>query len=235
MGLVYLLIGGAILLGILAAARWYSRMPARRVVAGLRWAAIGSGGLAALWLVATGRMFQVLFLVLPFLPFLQRWWRRHVASAPPPPGQSSDVETAWLRMSLDHQSGAMDGLVLAGAQKGRRLAELAPAQLLDLLAELRVADPDSAALLESYLDALHPDWRQAQESASGANAAAGAGGLGGRMDRDEAARILGVAADAPREEILRAWRELMKRNHPDQGGSAYLAARINEAKEILLG
>lgn len=95
--------------------------------------------------------------------------------------------------------------------------------------------PNSAALLESYLDALHPDWRQAQESASGANAAAGVGGAGGRMDRDEAARILGVAADAPREEILRAWRELMKRNHPDQGGSAYLAARINEAKEILLG
>lgn len=234
MGLFYLLIGLGILLALLAAGRWYSRVPARHVAAGLRWAAIGGGGLAAVWLIMTGRAVQVLYLVLPFLPFLRRWWQRHFAAAPPTPGASSDVETAWLRMSLDHATGSMDGLVLAGTHKGRRLAELAPSQLLDLLAELRVADGDSAALLESYLDALHPDWRQAQGAAAGPEAAA-AGGGGGRMDRDEAARILGVAPDAGRDEILRAWREQMKRNHPDQGGSAYLAARINEARQTLLG
>jgi hypothetical protein len=180
--------------------------------------------------------------VLIFWPALRRWWVRRQATRPSAAGQSSDVETAWLRMTLDHASGVMEGVVVAGPFKGRRLAELSPAQLLDLLAELRLRDADSAALLETYLDALHPDWRAAQtRSASGG----GAGGEGdardggarsdGRMDRAEAARILGVAPDADREEVLRAWRDLMKRNHPDQGGSAYLAARINEAKETLLG
>jgi hypothetical protein len=236
MGLFYLLIGVAVLLALLAAGRWYSRVPARHVATGLRWAAIGGGGLAALWLILTGRAVQALYLVLPFLPFLRRWWQRHAAAAPPPAGQSSDVETAWLRMSLDHATGTMDGLVLAGAYKGRRLGELAPAELLALLAELRVSDGDSAALLESYLDALHPEWRRSGGAAGDDGPAASPGGAAaGHMDRAEAARILGVAPDASRDEILRAWREQMKRNHPDQGGSAYLAARINEAKETLLG
>jgi hypothetical protein len=238
MGFFYLLIGLGILLLLLAAGRWFANASARHVAAGLRWAAIGGGGLAALWLLATGRAVQTLYLLLPLLPVLRRWWQRHGAAVPPAAGQGSDVETAWLRMHLDHETGAMDGLVLAGGFKGRKLGELAPAQLLDLLAELRIADGDSAALLETYLDALHPAWRQAGEAGSaspGAEPGAGGGARARAMDRDEAARILGVAPDASREEIIRAWRELMKRNHPDQGGSAYLAARINEAKDTLLG
>lgn len=245
MGLLYLVLGLAVLLALLAAMRWYGNAPASQVATGLRWVAIGGGGLAAAWLIATGRAAGVILQVLPFLllllPFLRRWWVRRQAANPTAPGQSSDVETAWLRMTLDHGSGAMDGLVLAGPYKGRRLMELTPAQLLDLLAELRLRDADSVALLETYLDALHPDWRAAQGGGGTADGGAAGGGQGetgradGRMDRAEAARILGVPPDAGREEILRAWRELMKRNHPDQGGSAYLAARINEAKDTLLG
>jgi len=238
MGLFFLLLGLGILLLLLAAARWFTNASARHVAAGLRWAAIGGGGLAALWLLATGRAVQTLYLLLPLLPVLRRWWQRHGAAVPPAAGQGSDVETAWLRMHLDHETGAMDGLVLAGAFKGRKLGELAPTQLLDLLAELRIADGDSAALLETYLDALHPAWRQggdAGEASPGGEQQARAATGAGAMDRAEAGRILGVPPDAPREEIVRAWRELMKRNHPDQGGSAYLAARINEAKDTLLG
>jgi hypothetical protein len=229
MGLFYLLIGVALLLLLLTAARWYAAAPARQVVAGLRWVAVAGGGLAALWLLATGRAVQVLYLLIPLAPLLKRWWNRYSATAQPTPGQTSDVDTAWLRMSLDHASGTMDGLILDGAFKGRKLSELAPAQLLDLLAELRIADVDSAALLESYLDALHPDWRQAepreqQQASPSAD-----------MTRDEAYRILGLAPGAGAEEINKAWRELMKRNHPDQGGSPYLAAKINQAKDLLLG
>lgn len=230
MGLFYLLIGVGLLLIVIWAARWYAAAPPRHVVAGLRWIAVAGGGAAALWLVATGRAVQVLYLLIPMAPLLKRWWDGHRATAQTTPGQTSDVETPFLRMSLDHASGAMDGLVLAGDFKGRRLSELTPAQLLALLAELRVADGDSAALLESYLDALHADWR----SADGADAGGPEAGGGTEMTRDEAYRILGLAPGAGREEIVKAWRELMKRNHPDQGGSPYLAAKINQAKDLLL-
>lgn len=232
MGLFYLLIGVGLLLVVIWAARWYAAAPPRHVVAGLRWIAVAGGGAAALWLLATGRAVQVLYLLIPMAPLLKRWWNGYRATAQTTPGQTSDVETAFLRMSLEHASGAMDGLVLAGDFKGRRLSELTPAQLLALLAELRVADADSAVLLESYLDALHADWRSADGAAAGGREAAA--GTSAEMTREEAYRILGLAPGAGREEIIKAWRELMKRNHPDQGGSPYLAAKINQAKQLLV-
>lgn len=234
MGLFYLLIGVGLLLVIVSAARWYAAAPPRQVVAGLRWIAMAGGGAAAVWLLATGRAAQVLYLLIPMAPLLKRWWDRNRATAQTTPGQTSDVETPFLRMSLDHASGAMDGLVLAGGYKGRRLSELTPPQLLDLLGDLRVADGDSAALLESYLDALHAGWRSAEAGEAGEAGASGTGYAAPEMSREEAYRILGLAPGAGREEILKAWRELMKRNHPDHGGSPYLAAKINEAKAFLL-
>lgn len=231
MGLFYLVLGVGLLLAGLAALRWLSRVPPRQVAAALRWLAIGAGGLVAAWLLATGRAAQVVFVLLPFLPAIRQWWNRRMVAAPPDPAARSDVETAWLRMTLEHATGAMDGLVLQGEFRGRRLGELSQAELLDLLATLRVADADSAALLESYLDALGLDWRSARPDAG----QGGGAPAGGTMTRAEAAMILGVPEDADREAVSRAWREAMKRNHPDQGGSAYLAARINEARDVLLG
>lgn len=231
MGLFYLMLGVGLLLVLLMGARWFQAAQPRHVAAGLRWVAVAGGGAAALWLLATGRAVQFLYLLVPLAPFLKRWWDRGRATAQTPPGQTSDVDTAYLRMSLDHATGAMDGLVLAGAFKGRRLSELAPPQLLDLLGELRIGDADSAALLESYLDALHAGWRQSEARADASEGPTPSG----EMTRDEAYRILGVSPGASADEILKAWRALMKRNHPDQGGSPYLAAKINQAKDLLIG
>jgi hypothetical protein len=57
----------------------------------------------------------------------------------------------------------------------------------------------------------------------------------GPMTRDEALQVLGLEPGAPKERILSQYRNLMKKVHPDVGGTTYLAARLNEAKDTLLG
>jgi hypothetical protein len=146
------------------------------------------------------------------------------------PGQVSRVRSAFLEMELDHDTGAMWGRILAGRHEGRNLDALDLATLTALLADI---DEESRALLVAYLDRREPRWR---EHAQG-DAAAGAGRSGwssGKMTEEEAYQILGLKPGATAEQIGRAHRSLMKKLHPDQGGSTYLAARINEAKDVLL-
>jgi hypothetical protein len=144
------------------------------------------------------------------------------------PGQVSRVRSAFVEMELDHDTGAMRGRILAGRHEGKMLDDLEVATLVGLLGEI---DEESRALLAAYLDRREPGWR---EHAQG-NADAGKGAFGGgKMTEEEAYQILGLLPGASAEEIARAHRSLMKKLHPDQGGSTYLAARVNEAKEVLL-
>jgi hypothetical protein len=143
-------------------------------------------------------------------------------------GQTSRVRTAFIEMALDHDSGAMGGLVLAGRFQGRTLESLDTKALVELLTEI---DDESRALLVPYLDRRDAGWR---EHAQGDAAAGRPAASSGKMSEQEAYQILGLEAGASADAIARAHRTLMKKFHPDQGGSTYLAARINEAKEILL-
>ncbi len=150
------------------------------------------------------------------------------------PGRTSSVKTVFLDMALDHDTGQMNGRVLAGAYDGQLLSDLDYVDLMTLRDECR-SDPQSLALLETYLDRVHPDWRtdwHDEETETSREERARQGG--GPMTRDEARAILGVDVGADAEDIRRAHRQLMKRFHPDHGGSDYLAAKINEAKDTLL-
>lgn len=146
-------------------------------------------------------------------------------------GQTSTVRSAWLEMELDHHTGEMDGLVLTGKLEGSRLAGLDEATLISLYEDLS-DEPDSAALMEAYLDRRIPGWRENTHanSASGQSSASGSG----PMTKEEAYQILGLGPGAGPKEIRDAHRRLMKAVHPDSGGSTFLAARINQAKETLL-
>lgn len=142
--------------------------------------------------------------------------------------QVSTAESPLLSMGLDHESGEMDGAVRAGPFEGRRLSDMSLAELMRFAASIPEDDADTARLLEAYLDRAHPGWRD--EAGPEADPAPSAGG----MTRSEALELLGLQADAGRDAILAAHRRLMKRVHPDLGGSARLAAQINEAKDVLL-
>jgi hypothetical protein len=144
-------------------------------------------------------------------------------------GQSSRVRSQYLDMSLDHDSGELKGRIVDGPHAGRLLDEF---DLPQLIAMMPGFDAESVSLLESYLDRRFPAWRQdAQGNATGGQRRAASGS---KMTDEEAYQILGLQPGAGRDDISRAHRGLMKKLHPDQGGSTYLAARVNEAKDTLL-
>jgi hypothetical protein len=236
MFLFYFLAGAALLWLGWMGLRWFADAKPAQVVTAIKWAGGLIGGAVAVWLVATGRVGQALMLGSAMAPMFVRWkalWTRMKNTQGPSPGNRSEVDSAWFRMSLDHDTGFMDGMVLKGAHRGRRLSDLALADLLAMLPDTRVEDPESAALLEAYLDRTQPDWRASEEGV--AHEEAPRGSPSGAMSRDEAYRILGLEPGAPESEIRDSYKRLMKKLHPDQGGSSYLAAKINQAKDMLLG
>jgi hypothetical protein len=155
---------------------------------------------------------------------LGRAWRNRL--------RASRIRTAFLEMDFDPRSGAMRGRILAGRYEGKALDALDPQTLMGLLDRI---DDDSRDLLAAYLDRRAPRWR---EYAKADAAAGGSGGTRtmprGEMTKEEAYQVLGVEPGADASAIGRAHRTLMKKLHPDQGGSTYLAARVNEAKDVLL-
>jgi len=147
----------------------------------------------------------------------------------------SRVRSAMIEMELHHDSGAMEGSILAGPFSGGRLADLTRPQCEAILTQCQRDDPEGARLLEAYLDRRFPGWRPAGDGHADAGAGAGGGRVSARMSEDEAYEILGLAKGASSEEIARAHRALMKKLHPDYGGPTALAAKVNEAKSVLMG
>ena len=67
------------------------------------------------------------------------------------------------------------------------------------------------------------------------NNTAGKSDPSGKLSEEEAIKILGLEKPYTEEQIIHSHRRLMAKVHPDKGGNDYLAARINEAKELLIG
>lgn len=152
---------------------------------------------------------------------------RFPGGAQPSSGQSTRVATDWIEIELDHDTGAMTGRVLKGDRAGVALRALSKAELLALYREAS-ADEETVRLLEAYFDrTFGADWRNAQQEPPRARSSA--------MSRAEALKVLGLEEGATEAEIRAAHKKLMMQNHPDRGGSDYLASKINEAKDVLLG
>ena len=249
----WFILGVCLLIATFYALRAFVNADPRKLAVGIRYGGAGLLGAGAGYMALSGRFGPAIALVVGALWVAGRWpwglpgfgnirfpggWRPVGPGRTGEPDQSSEVETAWLRMSLDHDNNEMSGLVLRGPHKGRRLEELTFAEVIDLLADCRIDDAHSAALLEAYLDrAAGEDWRERAARPDGADRAAGgqARRPAGPMSVDEARAVLGVGPEATPEEIRAAHHRLMKKLHPDQGGSNRLASEVNAAKDLLLG
>lgn len=227
------------LIGIGFLVQWFIRTEPRKILKSLRWAGLAIVVIVGVVLIAA-RQFQLLypllFLLVPWFLRARAFRNRMKTARGPSPGQASEVRTRFVVMQLDHDSGEMDGVVQEGPFAGRQLSGLSMEDVVSLYRAAAAEDQASAQVLQAYLERMHGEaWRsQAGESGSSAGGDAGPASAG-PMSAAEARSILGVDANAGDDEIKRAHRSLMKQFHPDHGGSDYLAARINEAKEVLLG
>ncbi len=229
--LARVLLIAAALIGLYLLFRRLRRSPWRRW-AGQAAITVGVTGFLLL-LTMRGGAEVALPLLLGLVPLLIRWLNARRPALPndaDAPSEST-VTTRFLNMTLDHRTGAMQGQILEGRFTRRSLGELSLQELLALRQEC-LADPQSVAVLETYLDRhAEPGWRdeaQHHDSQTRSNAASAV------MSRAEALQILGIASDATRQEIEATYRRLMQKLHPDHGGSAYLAAQLNRARDVLL-
>lgn len=238
--MAYVLLGLSLVVGLGLMGRWLLDTEPRVILRVARWVGLGVLAAAGVFVLVRGRLDWLLYAGTVLLPFAVRWGGvarmiRNAAKAArgPTPGQSSGVRTRFLAMSLDHDTGRLDGEVLEGRMAGRRLSELTSEECRALREEI-AEDPASAQVLDAWLE------RAGEATGEGGGERAGGGARpndpgDGTMTPARALQILGLSEGATEDEIRDAHRRLMMANHPDKGGSSWLAAQINRAKDILLG
>ena len=229
-----LVLGIGLLVGLILLTRWFIDADPKDLARYMRYGGIVVVVLFVVYLAVTGRLVMAgaLFFLLPMMLRWRAVRNRLRAASGPTPGQASELSTAYLSVRLDHDTGAMSGVVRRGRFEGLELSAMPLDDLRALLAECRAQDVQSVAILEALLDRTYgADWRDGEPAAG---AGTGDGAAGGPMARDKAYKVLGLAPGATAKEIKRAHHRLMMKFHPDKGGSDYIAAKLNEAKDLLL-
>ncbi|MCH8531819.1 MAG: DnaJ domain-containing protein [Saccharospirillum sp.] len=241
------------LIGLVIAALWvlYRRQPAAQKGPYLVKLALISLVAGLIFLAVTRRFYLLGALLAGFLPFIRHlmpwlmrllplWmhWRIRKGGAAGKKGstgnsgQRSEVKADILEMELDHDTGVMYGTVVEGPMAGRDLADLKDDEFIELLLYCREKDTNSARLLETYLDKRFGEkWRQDDPGQTRADENDDEAPL----NETEALNLLGLTAEATRDDIIKAHRKLMLKHHPDRGGDPKMAARLNAARSFLLG
>jgi hypothetical protein len=236
--MAYLLLAFPILFGIILMLRVYASASPASLTRAVRRTAIVSAALGALLLMFRAPLGFTFAGIGAILPLTLRWpalWPDFGAPLDQARGKSSRIDTKRLRMALDHDSGALDGLVLAGQYRDQLLSKLTLEQLLEVRAECLIDDPDGVPLIEAYLDRIHGmTWRE-RNSGRQSSDNASSGRASTVMTREEAFEVLGLPPTASDAEIRETHHRLIVKLHPDHGGSDYLAAKINQARDVLLG
>jgi hypothetical protein len=238
--MIWFVLAGAVALIALYLYSLFLRGEIRQLVRTLRWTVGGALVAGAALLGLRGQMLVASFMAAGGLGVLMRGRLGPIdfGAGMSSPNNVSMVSSAYLDMRLEHETGSVSGTVRAGHFVGRELADLSAEECWALYDEVS-DDPDSLALYRSWLDANRAGWRDYfasefgmetgdEEAEAGAHTTADVSGL------EEAYEVLGLKPGAGPDAIKAAHRKLMKKVHPDTGGSAFLAAKINQAKDLLL-
>jgi hypothetical protein len=139
----------------------------------------------------------------------------------------SQFRTKSLAVEVNFSTRQMDGEVLDGEFAGRRLSDLSAEEAKTLSDSLRETDRESYVLMQAYMmrNGRGGDEQSQQDSTPGGFS---------DLSNEEALKILGLENGASKEDIGKAHKRLIQRLHPDRGGSDYLAAKINAAKDQLI-
>jgi hypothetical protein len=233
-----ILLGAVALVAIIFLLRAFVGADPKALVKALRYAGAIALALVAAFLVYTDRVGAAVFVGSAAWGLFTRghvWpggWPHYPIGgrSRSSPGQTTNVRTSWLEMELDHDSGDMRGTILKGTHAGERLDKITRDALVALYHQAGKEDPETGRLLEAYLDrTFGSDWRAAEQAEQSVPERATTG-----MSRAEALKVLGLQEGASDDDIRAAHRRLMLQNHPDRGGTDYIAAKINEAKDVLL-
>lgn len=232
-----LVLGVGALVGLILIASWFVNADPKTVIKAARYAAIVLILAVIVLLVAFGRLaliLPLLFFLWPLLRNFRTAFDRMKAAQGGSAGRVSSIDTRFIRMTLDHDSGAMSGTVKEGRFEGQSLDAMSEDDLHQLAGEV-TSDEQSAQVLEAYLDRrFGAEWRDEASGQTGSRSERPPRPQTGAMTRDEALAILGLEEGATEDEIRTAHKRLMLKVHPDQGGSGYLATKLNEAKDVLL-
>jgi len=238
--LTLFLLGIALLIGLILFGRWIVTAEPKEALKALKWICIGGFVVISCFFIFTGRLSWAFFGLPVLLPWLMRaravariaktFRRMSQANAGVKSGNSSDVETQFFKMKLDHDSGDMSGTINEGDHSGTDIKDLTTQQLIVLLNTCLLEDIDSARILEAYLDRNRPDWHDFVDDADASSQQANTTS----MDKALALKILGLGQGVTDKAIKEAHRKLILGMHPDHGGSDFLAAQIYQAKDFLL-
>jgi len=234
------LVGLLLLVGLVMVIRWYASADTQSVLRFFKWLAYVILGFLLIFFVFSGRLgwtFMALPALIPIFLRLRTALRTYKnfskmmgLGGTQASNQTSDVETKTLKMSLNQDTGEMTGIILDGPNTGKKIEEMGREEIFQVVGYCLQNDHEAAQILEAYLDRSDPDWRSSFYSNEQAPDSKVKG-----MERKEALQVLGLGDEATDLQIKKAYHNLISNLHPDKGGSAYLAAKINQAKETLLG
>lgn len=203
------------------------------IALGLAFIALAVSGRAhvafALIGAAMTQIVRIMPLLIRFFPAFQQMFNSNrIFGDSGSKNQRSTIKTKMLSISLEHDSGQIDGQVTDGTFKGKTLSELTREDIQALYQECTQRDPEGVRLLQAFISRRFGDQGDDQSDKTQADY------TNSVTSSHEAREILGVGEDATREDIIASHRRLMGKLHPDKGGSTYLATKINAAKEVLV-